>query len=348
MHQFASAPETTVLEGLSQHLPVPLPPSLKQFFSKWNGAILFNGALIIRSVAEFAPVSKQHIHLVCFADEDLLQRKWCYAKDGTQFIIGSWKDGVFTPLYQRFDDWLFAACALLDAHVQEPADEQQFRLKLHPDNPYLKLPLVDAHLQYGQIEAACQLSSALVDQIKWPSMSLLHGSLLFALGVDTARQYYLHGLKQLQLPAEHPALLPDVDSLYPIFRLLSEDSAELIELIQHCCFETLSELDQDVDATILDSLMTSLIQHHVAQGQRTTAIDLLSSYLKLRPAHLSGESLAGLRYRLALVRFEHGDHDASEKSFAHCCTRKGITIGKPNFLSDASQASGMSVGTLTF
>ncbi|MGC6507900.1 MAG: hypothetical protein ACON4U_05750 [Myxococcota bacterium] len=332
VHQFASAPDSTVLEGLSQHLPIPLPPTLKQFFSKWNGAILFNGALIIRSVAEFAPVSAQHIHLVCFADEQHMQRQWCYAKDGTQFIIGSWKDDVFTPLYQRFEDWLLAACALLDAHVQQPSDEQTFRLKLHPDNPYLKLPMVDEHLQFGQIEAACRLSSVLVDQVKWPSMFFLHGSLLFALGADTARQYYILGLKELQLPAEHPALLPDLDSLYPLFRLLSQDSQEIVELIQHCCFETLSELNRDVDVAILDALMTSLIQHYMAQGQRIVAIDLLSSYLKLRPAHLNTASLAGLRYRLALVRFEHGQHDASEKELRSLLHSEGAYFWEAELL----------------
>ena len=313
VHQFASAPEPAVLEGLSEHLSVPMPPSMKEFFSRWNGALLFHSALIIRSVAEFAPVSAQHIQLICFADERHLNRQWCYAKDGDGFVIGSWTDNSFVPLYTHFEDWLYAACAILDAHVQSSADELPFRLKLHPNNPYLKIPLVGERLQYGQIEAACTLSSMLVECIKWPSIAFLHGSLLFALGMDTARQYYLNGLTQLQLPAPHPAYIPDVDSLYPIFSLLKEDSGQLVDLIQACCFEHLSEIQSDTDINILDSLMRSLIHYLVDQGQRLSAIELLEAYLKLRPAQLNLKSASALRYRLAHVRFEHGQHDASEK-----------------------------------
>lgn len=313
VHQFAPPSEAASLERLSQHLPILIPPELRSFYAKGNGAILFHGSLILRSVAELAPVCTTQMSIIGFADEHYTGRQWCFAQDNDQFVLGLWANGEFTPRYAHFDEWLLGTLAVFDAHVQNSDAELHLRQSLHPDNPYLKLPAVDALLKQGQVEAASTLSRDLVDAIPWPRTAFLHGALQFALGLDTAIDYFLRGLQNLSLPSGNPAQLPDLETLYPIAALLSNNAESLLPLLRKHCFETLEEIKNQSDILVLDELLLFVVGHSVAVGDRRKAIDELEVYLKHRPKGLCLDSVERLRLKLGQIYYEHGLHDAAEK-----------------------------------
>jgi len=106
VHQLQPPTTQDNLAAAIGHLQTPIPPSLMRFLERWNGAILFRGALRIRSATEMASAAESVPGVIVFADGPGKDDRWAFAPsspDGRQTVFGRWADDTFHPLHERFE-----------------------------------------------------------------------------------------------------------------------------------------------------------------------------------------------------------------------------------------------------
>ena len=122
VHQLQPPSKAGAIDAMRGGISVPLPPTLEGFLARWNGAVLFRGALRIRSTAQLAAAAEGVRNVIVFADGPAPQDRWAFASTGaSSVVIGRWHDAVdgqqggrFEPLHDRFDRWLMATIKILD------------------------------------------------------------------------------------------------------------------------------------------------------------------------------------------------------------------------------------------
>ena len=132
-------------------ISIPLPPTLEGFLARWNGAVLFRGALRIRSTAQLAAAAEGVRNVIVFADGPAPHDRWAFASTGSNsVVIGRWHEaeegqqgGRFEPLHDRFDRWLMATIQILDENHREPESQLRARLEVDPTGAYLLLAKAD-------------------------------------------------------------------------------------------------------------------------------------------------------------------------------------------------------------
>lgn len=315
VHQFASAPTNVALENIGHHLETNIPKSLHRFYSQWNGAILFRGELIIRSASELAPVSQELLHLIVFADEPNKERIWAFAPEGAGFVFGVWTGEQFIPCHGQFEEWLYATLSVFDGQLENLSDDLDFRGQLLPNNPYLQTRKIDAFLQQGQLKEACALAADIGEQTNWGHMLLLHGSLLYSLGLPGPELAYAKGLSRLTLPCAHPSQLPSTEMLYPLQSILTQEhGASILEVLEKCCFEQIHNLQTPKEVEIAEALIQILAQHYAQMGQRQKACDKIQTYLSVSEGFACQSECPSLMLTRAWILFDMGMHDEVEKN----------------------------------
>ncbi|NOY27591.1 MAG: hypothetical protein GXP62_17135, partial [Oligoflexia bacterium] len=155
VHELRGPSSEASLDEADRRLRTPVPAGLRAFLLRWDGAILFRGALRVRTAVELAAASERASAVVIFADGPLDDDHWAYAPgDGGQPIFGGWADGVFQPLHERFDRWLSATLRILDENLREPEAQLAARLDADPDSAFLLLRKAEDHLAEGDPDAA--------------------------------------------------------------------------------------------------------------------------------------------------------------------------------------------------
>ena len=139
---------------VQEHLGREIPPSLRHFLTRWNGATLFRGALRVRGVADLAPPRPDVTEVILFADGPRDDDRWGYAAvpDGHHF--GRWDGERLVPQHEHFNRWLLAQARVLDEDRRDDAGQLELRIEVDPENGLLQLLLGEQLLAEGDGDGA--------------------------------------------------------------------------------------------------------------------------------------------------------------------------------------------------
>jgi len=206
VHQLYPGASSDALVRGSANAGGELPLILQRFLGRWNGAVLFRGALRIRPAAELAPASTRSPEVVVFADGPAADDRWAFVRlteDGESAAFGQWdaKKERFTPLHERFDRWLSGTIKILDEGLRDPGAVLDARLDVDPESAWLLVADAARARAAGRIPRA----RALLEKAtaRNPELLMAWTALADVLDADDpggARFARLHALRSVRLP----------------------------------------------------------------------------------------------------------------------------------------------------
>lgn len=322
VHELRPPPSADALAGAVEAIGQPLPPSLRAFLERWNGAVLFRGALRIRPAAALAPAAERARRVVVFADGPAADDRWAFApgeQGGTLF--GRWNPadgearGWFEPLHDRFERWLSATIRILDEDVRQPDARLHTRLETDPLSGHLLLLQADAVLSQGDPDGALALlhKATAADPGRVAGWVRL-GEVQLGADDSAARFAFLKALRATRLPAPWPAadaagagLIRTLERLFPP----GDDGWE--RELTWFLDDAVGNPDDPAEAAMVEAAVVALARCWQVRGQRHAARDVLRK--RVEALHDLPAQHAPVEATLALARLEAslGDADAAER-----------------------------------
>ena len=200
-----------VLSRAEERLGMKIPPSLRNFYLRWNGADLFMSHLQIREVMQLTAVSRKHKHIILFAYQEE-GTKWAYAEDGRDgFVFGIWKNEQFLPLFSSFTDWL--KCGLHYFSEGPFLDPWKERYTLAEGKAYLQLHRARQLLREDQLALATEILQEIsLEQVLIPARIAL-GDALYHTDREASANCYQEALQLLSFPLPYQEYVPSIDWL---------------------------------------------------------------------------------------------------------------------------------------
>lgn len=320
VHQLRPA-APLALDAVNQGLAAPIPASLRAFLARWDGGVLFRGAIAIRSAADLAAATEEAPQIVIFADGPLGQ--WAYWSDGIAGpLFGQWEPpsaaaphGRFTPLHGRFDRWLHATIRILDEDIRRPLDRLRARLDADPRSPWLLVEEARLLIAEGDTDAAV---SRLTEAVQAPEVPAAVWAercrLLQSLDHSDAVAAILDGLRVASCPGLWPGC-PSVTAAvveHAVSSLPLDDTALEREL-RWFVEERVTDTVTPTEAAAVEAAVVAIAERRLARGERAAARDQLLAHLETAAAR----TVAGPGHRVALLAAELesdlGEHDAAER-----------------------------------
>ncbi|MEC7949501.1 MAG: HEAT repeat domain-containing protein [Myxococcota bacterium] len=322
VHELRPPPSDDTLAGAVDAIGQPLPPSLRAFLERWNGAVLFRGALRIRAATALAPAADEARRVVVFADGPATADRWAFAPGelgGTLF--GRWNPGNdmergwFEPMHDRFDSWLIATLRILDEDVRQPAARLQTRREVDPLSGHLLLAEADAVLGAGDPDSALILlrKATAADPGRVASWSRL-GEVQLGADDNAARFAFLKALRATRLPAPWPARdAADASLIRTLERLFPPGDDGWERELTWFLDEAVSAPEDPAEALMVEAAVLALARCWQARGERHAARDVLRQ--RVSAIHDFPGPHAPVEATLALARIEAdlGDADAAER-----------------------------------
>lgn len=299
---------------VQEHLGREIPPSLRHFLTRWNGATLFRGALRVRGVADLAPPRPDVTEVILFADGPRDDDRWGYAAvpDGHHF--GRWDGERLVPQHEHFNRWLLAQARVLDEDRRDDAGQLELRIEVDPENGLLQLLLGEQLLAEGDGDGALKAfrrATALAPEIAaaWERL----GEALLSVDRQQANGALLMALRHTSLPLPYPGA-PVADS--GIIRLLehqfpSGDAGWEREL-HHFLTERCLDIRHADGAELFESAALALARVHLARGDRSGARDALQALRDRAATCTRVPELPNLHLTLVALDTDLGHHDEAE------------------------------------
>ena len=319
VHQLQPPCSIDALEASIEHIGQPLPLAFSRFLQRWNGAILFRGALRIRSAPDLASASERARNVVVFADGPLETDRWAFAPGAGHAVFGRWDDNGFEPLHESFEKWLEATIRILDETAREPEQRLKIRLEVDPECGFLMFKEAKRVLAAGDPDQAHTLlrkatvaDSALVGA--WQAL----GDTLLGEDSQAAQWAYLKAFRTVRLPATvqladpvGPGLLRTMARLFPA----GDDGWER-ELVRFLG-ESVTDLHHCEEMDLAEAAVVELATVRLARGEREAAHEALTDFLdRARGFHVRGP-YAEASLLLASVETDLGHHDDAERRLRH-------------------------------
>jgi tetratricopeptide (TPR) repeat protein len=322
VHELRPPPSADALAGAVEAIGQALPPSLRAFLERWNGAVLFRGALRIRAASALAPAAEEARRVVVFADGPAASDRWAFApgeQGGTLF--GRWNpgDGMgggwFEPLHDRFERWLTATIRILDEDVRQPEARLQTRLEVDPISGHLLLLQADAVLAEGDPDAALALlrKATAADPGRVAAWTRL-GEVQLGADDNAARFAFHKALRATRLPAPWPSadgtgatLIRTLERLFPA----GDDGWE--RELTWFLDEAVGATADPGEAAMVEAAVIALARCHQARGERHAAREVLRA--RVHALHDLPAPSTPVEATLELARLEAslGDADAAER-----------------------------------
>lgn len=296
-----------------------LPPTLEAFLQRWNGAILFRGALRVRSAAELAPAAADAPDVIVFADGPAQADRWAFlpcVRAPTGVLFGKWSadTATFEPLHERFDRWLAGTVRILDGGLRGSDAHLDARLDVDPDNAYLLLADARRLLSSGQTHAArARLERATTADPELLEAWSLLGDVVGNDDPAAARFAWLRALRSTRLPARRPDAPPPqglIDALsarFPPGDLGWE--RELSRFID----EAVADAGSAEEAALIQAAVVARARCQLQRHERATAAAGLSASVDRLAAFTVPPSLVEPSLLLARVLVDLGRHDEAER-----------------------------------
>jgi HEAT repeat protein len=342
VHQLQPPSKAGAIEAIRGGIPIPLPPTLEGFLSRWNGAILFRGALRIRSTSELAAAAENVRNVIVFADGPAQDDRWAFATDGHgQVVVGKWHEsdntgdlGQFEPLHDRFDRWLMSTVKILDENHREAASKLKTRLEADPDSGYLLLALAEQVLHQGDpTQARTLLERATArDPALAPAWERL-GDTMIGHEDDKARFAYLKALRGIRLPAPFPSSSPPTPQLIRTLARLFPRGDDGWERELRCFMdESVQDALTEIEAGLVEAAAVALAQVLLDRGDRPGAREALVAHIDRARAFQVGILPIEAVLVLAEVEIELGLHDEAERRLRLLRNEEGVIHARTQLL----------------
>lgn len=315
VHDLRAPPAPEQIAEADLRLRTPMPLGLGEFLARWNGAVLFRGALRLRSAMELAPASERARAVVLFADGPREER-WAYAPaEGGGSVIGRWVDESFQPLHERFDRWLNAVLRILDENLGDPDRQLSAHLDADPDSGFLLFLQAERVLSSGDPEQARTLlrRATAAEPGLVPAWERLGETLL---GEDRqgARWAFLKAMRAIRLPRP----IPLAQSVSPsIMRTLSRlfptgDEGWERELTRFLD-EATSDCADHAELALVEAAAVERARVALSIGQRREARDGLVQIVERARGFLYRTPMSEAVLMLASLESDLGLHDEAER-----------------------------------
>lgn len=325
VHELAAPAPPGSVDRASAHLGRPVPPTLLAFLTRWDGAVLFRGALRVRAVEALAPADRAAADVVIFADGPLPLDHWAYAPDGQgEVVFGRWHranterggvSGAFEPLHERFDRWLFATIRILDEGITDPVDRHKARLHGDPDCGHLLLAEAERVLADGDPDSARDLLRRAT--AAEPSLVAAWERLGDAMMGDdkaTARWAYLKALRALRLPAPYPTTAaPGPGLLRTLARLFPVGDEAWINELRRFLDENVRDAASWSELALVEAAVTTLARALLERGDRRGAHAVISGALERARAFQAHGPWAEAVLLIAALETDLGLHNEAER-----------------------------------
>lgn len=279
VHRLTHGAPSEALVALEGHLGRQLPPGLRTFLARHNGAQLFRGALRIRSSSDVALADESAPQVVLFADGNDGER-WAWARDGEGFVFGTWSGKHLLPLHESFEGWLNSSIALLDTRVRNASDVEALRFEANPSDVVQLVRAGERTLAAGRSEEAEAFLRAAIRRAPHHvgAWSLL-GDALVATDRAAARQAWLQAFRTQRFPLDwpgapciEPALLTKIR---PVFGAPEEFEKELARFLE----ERVQDVASEYEAAVVTAATRALSHSLSERGKRSEAREVLTSLL---------------------------------------------------------------------
>jgi HEAT repeat protein/thioredoxin-like negative regulator of GroEL len=313
VHTLADGASPEALQALEAHLGRRLPPDLRAFLAKHNGAALFRGALVLRSTSELAPAAATTSAVISFADGQNGVR-WAWAMRGDRAVYGTFGADGLEPVYGSFVAWLEGEIGLLEARLVDPDESDALRMDLVPTDPVVAVRRARVLVRDGRPDDAAALLEDVVrrDPSDLAAWQLL-GDALSVRDRVAAQQAWLMGFRKTTFPLPWPGA--------PCL------SAELVVALSHSHQDEESwdrELERFLGEQVTD--VTDARSHEVVvaaglarartlcrRGHRRSARDVLSTLLQRAHAWTFKSVPWDAVLELAQLEVGLGHHDDAEQ-----------------------------------
>lgn len=314
VHLLGEPASPDALASLESHLGRRLPPGLRQFVARHNGAELFRGALRIRSTSEIAQADENLRNVLSFADS-VDGYSWGFGRlhDG-RHVFGRVDGDRLEVLHSSFEYWLDATLEILDARVTRPEDQATIRRQVAPDDAAQLFAAGFHALHAGQPDVARPLLERVtrLDPTHVAAWQRL-GDALAASDRLASRKAWLTALHQARLPLAFvgaPALDPEIFvSLGRTFRDPEEWERELERFLE----ERVHEVRHDEEFDILVAAASAMSDSLARRGKRAQARQVLADLLSRSTLFELRRTPWGAALTLARLEIDLGHHDEAEK-----------------------------------
>lgn len=314
VHQLGDPAHEDAVAALESHLGRRLPPGLRTFLQRHNGADLFRGTLCLRNTSQIAPAGDPARNVFLFADtHDGGVWAWGRNHDGTH-AFGLWDGERLEPMHASFQGWFDATLEVLDARVARPEDQDAIRFEADADDPWQLLLAGLRALEAGRPEEAVPLleSATRADPTNVVAWQRLGDALAVSDRV-ASRRAWLRALHQLRLPLPWPgAPCLDPEVLPSLARTFPEPEAWEREL-ERFLEERVHEVRTDTEFDLLVAATMALADSLARRGKRSAGRDVLAELVTRATLYEVRRVPWGGVVALAGLEVDLGHHDEAEK-----------------------------------
>ena len=304
------------IQQTEKHLGRRLPPDLQLFLSRWNGAVLFRGALRVRSTSQLAAASKDQPRVILFADGPREDDCWAFVEEREgSFVFGHWDGGRLQPRHNQFTGWLWGLVHVLEGDPRDATIRLDRLLQRDPHSPFLLLEKAEELLVLGDAEGALPLlrrATALDPDLlaAWHRL----GDVLAASDKAQARWAYVKALRAVILPRPYPgARLPHPDLLTSLQGMFPPGDDAWERELYHLLVERVDDVTDAEELALFEAAGMASARVFLARGEREEARSSLDDMLRRSAAHAFTGLHAEPRLLLARVETELGHHDHAER-----------------------------------
>ena len=328
VHELYPEGSAEALASGSKTVGAAIPPTLHRFLSRWNGAVLFRGALRIRPAAELAPASVEAPDVIVFADGPAPADHWAFlVRRDNGAVFGRWEaeERRFHPLHARFDRWLSGTIKILDEGLRGDDELLDARLDVDPQSAWLTL--ADAHraLAEGRRERAQSLLERATAQNPdlieaWATL----GGVLRPDDPAAAREVWLRALHATRLPCDRLARCPSASMIAELAaQFEAGDPAWEAELTRFWN-DGVREVQTPEEAAFVEAIAIARTQAHLARNERAEAASWLGEAIDRMLAFQVPPAAVESGLLLARSLVELGLHDEAERRLRRLRTHSKV------------------------
>lgn len=319
--------------ALEEHIARQLPPGLRAFLLRHNGAQLLRGSLRLRNTAEIAVAHEDTPQVVLFADGPG-DASWAFAPDTGGAVFGRWKDGVMTPMHGSFSGWLAGTLAVIESKVRLDTERAEQRHIADPGDIHQLIGAGRRALAAGEPEQA----EAILRRVTVNDPSRVRGwqYLGDALAITdrtAARQSWVQAFRRTHFPLPWPGSpCVDAEVVRSMQRAFTDPESWEGEL-RRFLDERVEDVRCEAAAQVVIAAAKALAESLVRRGRRRDARDALATLVsrchgyQIQPRPLDAMlTLAGLEIDL-------GSHDEAEALLRRVrAARDAATIGPAHLM----------------
>ncbi len=321
VHSLQPGASDDAIRAAERHLGHRLPLTLGGFLRRWNGGVLFRGALLLRGSSELASPREELPGLVAFADlpggPGTVSRSFVYAHDGHgEFVFGELVEGLMVPFNDRFDRWLKATLRILDEDLFDADQVLEARLDCDPEGGHLLLKRAEIALRKGDpLKARRDLQRAVAADpgliAGWQRLGESH---LADGDKGQARFSLLRALRSSRTPLPFAgARVLSADGLRVLERLFPTGDRGWEQELHSFLEDRVSDIRTPQGAELYEAAVLALSRILLAQNARVELRNLLVQSIERARSFALAQGLSGMTLRLVNLETDLGLHNDAER-----------------------------------